>query len=82
MCSRVLQEISSTLNDEVFLSSLKSDVNISLVSSKKRSGITAEDLVQNWGIGLEAAKRTVEATTQKGGEVYSQYVLIQRIRDK
>ena len=50
-CSGVLQEISPTLNDEVFLSSLKSNVNISLVSSKKQSGITAEDLVQNWGLG-------------------------------
>ncbi len=32
---------------------------------KKRKGfVTAEKLAKNWGIGLEAAKRTIEATTQ------------------
>ena len=36
-----------------------------LHSSVKKSGISAENLVQNWGIGLEAAKRTVQSTTQR-----------------
>ena len=63
--SSVLSEMSPVLCDDYFISALKSNVQVSLTSSKKRSGITPEALVQNWGIGLEAAKRTVEATTQR-----------------
>ena len=34
-------------------------------SSDKQLGITATDLVRNWGIGLEAAKQTIKSTTQR-----------------
>ena len=36
-----------------------------LQRSANKPGISAENLVQNWGIGLEAATMTVQATTQR-----------------
>ena len=62
--------MSPCLND-TFIAVMESNVCITMQtigqvqSSEKKPGITAENLVQNWGIGLEAAKRTVEATTQR-----------------
>jgi hypothetical protein len=45
-----------------------SNLNISLVKSEMRhkAGIDAATLAKNWGIGLEAAKRTRPVTTQRG----------------
>ena len=54
----VLSEISPCLNDDSFISLMKENVfeDISSVaqvtSSNKQLGITATDLVRNWGIGL------------------------------
>ena len=78
--SSVLSEMSPILNDDYFISALRSNVQVSLTSSKKRSGITPEALVQNWGIGLEAAKRTVEATTQRGIRTVANASLSRRFR--
>ena len=67
----VLSEMSPCLNDDTFIAVMESNVCIDtqtigqVQSSIKKPGITAEDLVQNWGIGLAAAKRTVQATTQR-----------------
>lgn len=58
----VLSEISPILNDDYFISTLKSNIHASLSSSKKRSEIIQEALVQNWGIIIEVANRTVEVT--------------------
>ena len=32
----------------------------------RRKGITAETIAEKWGIGIETARRTVNATTQRG----------------
>ena len=67
----VLSEMAPCLNDDTFVGLLEDNVNQSVqslaqvASSGKKSGITAEDLVKNWGIGLEAAKQTVKSTTQR-----------------
>jgi hypothetical protein len=43
-------------------------LNVSLVKSEMRDkgGIDAATLAKNWGIGIEAAKRTRLVTTQRG----------------
>jgi len=64
-CSSVLSEISPTLCDDSFLSLLQSNVQVSFNSTKGSSEKAINQLVQNWGIGTEAAKRTVQATTQR-----------------
>ena len=67
----VLSEIAPCLNDDSFIELLKANVfeNIKSIaqvsSSDKQFGITAIDLVINWGIGLEAAKHTIQSTTQR-----------------
>ena len=66
MCS-----LRACLNDDTFLQLLKENVfedttSIAQVtSSTKQPGITATDLVRNWGIGLEAAQQTIKSTTQR-----------------
>jgi hypothetical protein len=44
------------------------DLNVSLVKSEMRdkAGVDAATLANNWGIGIEAAKRTRLVTTQRG----------------
>jgi hypothetical protein len=44
------------------------NLNISLVKSEMRdkAGVDAATLAKNWGIGIEAAKRTRLVTTQRG----------------
>jgi hypothetical protein len=46
----------------------KLNLNISLVKSEMRdkAGVDAATLAKNWGIGIEAAKRTRLVTTQRG----------------
>ena len=38
----------------------------SITSGVRKPGIQATQLAKNWGIGLETATQTVEATTQRG----------------
>ena len=64
-CASVLSEISPTLCDDAFLSLLQSNVQVALNITKGGSENAINQLVQNWGIGTDAAKRTVEATTQR-----------------
>jgi hypothetical protein len=44
------------------------DLNVSLVKSEMRykAGVDVATLANNWGIGIEAAKRTRLVTTQRG----------------
>jgi hypothetical protein len=44
------------------------NLNVSLVKSEMRhtAGVDAATLAKNWGIGLEAAKRTRLVNTQRG----------------
>jgi hypothetical protein len=71
--SAKLQEISPVLDDGTLLAELESvtattDLNVSLVKSEMRDndGVDAETLANNWGIRIEAAKRTRLVTTQWG----------------
>ena len=64
-CASVLSEISPTLCDDSFLSMLQSNVQVAFTSTKGNSESAINQLVKNWGIGIEAAKRTVNATTQR-----------------
>jgi hypothetical protein len=82
----VLSDIYNTLNDRLFVSYIRSTVEvtyddfikaktsteskaktrISSATTKPRYKLTPEILSQKWNIRLEAAKRTLRVTTQKG----------------
>jgi hypothetical protein len=69
----VLGEISNTLNDDTFIQGLNRHVNVSVTMlevaatvSKPKNVISPERLAKTWGIGIEAAKRTTQSTTQRG----------------
>jgi hypothetical protein len=69
--SAKLQDLSSVLDDGKLLAELDDinmNLNISLVKSEMRhnAGVDAATLANNWGIGLEEAKRMRVVTTQKG----------------
>jgi hypothetical protein len=66
-----LQDLSSVLDDGTLLAELDDinmNLNISLVKSEMRdkAGVDAATLAKNWGIGIEAGKRTRLVTTQRG----------------
>jgi hypothetical protein len=66
-----LQDLSAVLDDGTLLAKLDDNnlnLNISLVKSEMRdkAGIDAATLAKNWGIGIEAAKRTRLVTTKRG----------------
>jgi hypothetical protein len=65
-CSAVLSDISYTLQDDNFLQALCQNINVSAMRSKtsQKRKIEPEVLAKNCGIGLKAAKRTVEVMTQ------------------
>lgn len=44
--------------------------NISTTTTKRPGAWNTEFLAQNWGIGLEAAERTLRATTQRGVRMF------------
>jgi hypothetical protein len=69
--SAKLQDLSAVLDDGTLLAELDENnlnLNVSMVKSEMRDkgGIDAATLVKNWGIGIEAAKRTRLVTTQRG----------------
>jgi hypothetical protein len=69
--SAKLQDLSPVLDDGTLLAELDDNnlnLNISLVKSEMRdkAGVDAATLAKNWGIGIEAAKRTRLVTTQRG----------------
>jgi hypothetical protein len=69
--STKLQDLSPVLDDGTLLAELdniKTNLNVSLVKSEMRdkAGVDAITLANNWGIGIEAAKRTRLVTTQRG----------------
>ena len=54
-------------DEEIFFNALKSKVNVARVgASKGRHGVTSESLSQKWLISLQAARSTVQHTTQQG----------------
>jgi hypothetical protein len=69
--SSKLQDLSAVLDDGTLLVELdetSSNLNVSMVKSEMRDkgGIDTATLAKNWGIGIEAAKRTHLVTTQRG----------------
>jgi hypothetical protein len=71
--SAKLQNVSAVLDDGTLLLELDclatiTYVNVSLVNSEIRDngGIDSSTLSKNWGVGIEAAKRTRLMTTQRG----------------
>jgi hypothetical protein len=66
-CSAILMEIEPSLDDQMFYQMLKANVQIQSTTTTRRRGVmTAERLAKNWCISLEAAKQTLEVTTQRG----------------
>ena len=74
-----LGKISDVFDSRTFCNRLVSQVNIatayrddvdernaSLLSAKRHSDITPEELSRKWGVGLQTAKDTLEVTTQRG----------------
>jgi hypothetical protein len=66
-----LQYLSSVLDDGTLLAEfddITKKINISLINSEMRdkAGVDAAALAKNWGIGIEAAKRTSLVTTKRG----------------
>jgi transcription initiation factor TFIIIB Brf1 subunit/transcription initiation factor TFIIB len=69
--SAKLQDLSAVFDDGTLLAELDENnlnLNVSMVKSEIRDkgGIDAATLAKNWGIGIEAAKRTRLVTTQRG----------------
>ena len=64
--TNALTSISSTLEHDTFAIALQHQCQISSVKSKEKNVMSPEKLASNWNIGLEAAKRTLEKTTQRG----------------
>jgi hypothetical protein len=71
--SEKLQDLSPVLDDGTLLAELESittitDLDVSLVKYEMRdkARIDAATLANNWGVGIEAAKRTRLVTTQRG----------------
>jgi hypothetical protein len=71
--SAKLQDLSPVLDDGTLLAELDcarttTYLNVSLVKSEIRdnAGVDAATLTKNWGVGIEAAKRTHIVTTQRG----------------
>lgn len=58
----VLSSISTTLDESSFDKALLSK----LVTEKRHSPITPEEVSQKFGIGLDTAKKTIQVTTQRG----------------
>jgi hypothetical protein len=66
-----LQELSPVLDDGKLLTELDDknlNLNISLVKyeMRDRAVVDAATVAKNWGIGIEAVKRTCLVTTQRG----------------
>ena len=64
-----------------FLQGTNYFVNVSTTAtSTRKSTLHPERLARNWGIGIEAAKRTLQATTQRGIRTISNPALSRRFR--
>ena len=74
-----LEKISGAMNPRSFCTRLISQVNIAtsyredvdarnayMISRKRHSDITPEELARKWNVGLETAKETLSVTTQRG----------------
>ena len=64
-CSAVLSDISPTLCEDSFLTLLKSNVQVTATGTRDNLDAPTNQLVNKWGIILDAAKQTINVTTQK-----------------
>ena len=76
----VLYEIDESLNEGSFARQLRDNVNISATSTSRKKSIDAATLARNWGIGIEAAAKTIAATEQRGGRSQLHPSLVRRTR--
>jgi hypothetical protein len=80
-CSAILMEIEPSLDDQIFYQMLKANVQVQSTTTSRQKGVmTAERLAKNWCISLEAAKRTLEVTTQQGIRTVANPLLSRRFR--
>ena len=76
-----LREVSPTLDDLSFIKELKANIKVSSLTLKgTRKNVDAEALSEKWGIGIEAAERTVRSTTQRGMRSTVNPTLLRRFR--
>ena len=59
---------------------ISSGTVIAVKTGKRKCVVGPRMLAKNWGIGLDAARRTVEATTQKGVRMILHPTLSRRFR--
>jgi hypothetical protein len=80
-CSAVLTDIDPNLHDDFLLESLQMNVKVSATGTGKRKHtLSAERLAANGGISLDAAKQTLEVTTQRGVRTVANPSLSRRFR--
>jgi hypothetical protein len=80
-CSAVLTDIDPNLHDDFLLESLEMNVKVSATGTGKRKHtLSAERLAKNWVISLDAAKQTLEVTTQRGVRTVANPSLSRRFR--
>ena len=79
-CSAVLTEMSPTLHDGTFMKALNDNRNVGAATSKRRTGLAAEDIARHWNIPIPVARRTIEVTTQRGvRKMYQSGELVRRV---
>ena len=69
MSASFLHEVSPALCDRTFAHDIQNAVQISSISSLKtfpQDHLDPQTLANNWGIGIETARRTIKVTTQCG----------------
>ena len=67
--SLLLQEVSPVLCDHTFAMNMQDTVQVSSILSLKtlpQDHLNPQTLANNWGIGIETAKRTIKVTMQRG----------------
>ena len=72
-----LPTAASNLSDEFILDNLNS---IQSISTTRRRGTQPGQLATRWGIGVDTARRTIDATTQRGVRTVSHPSLSRRFR--
>ena len=80
-CAAVLMDIEPYLVDTLFARMLKENVQVNSTTTSRRKGfLTAERLAKNWSISIEAAKQTLQVTTQRGIRTVANPMLSRRFR--
>ena len=74
-------DIEPSLDEHTFAEMLKANVCLGSTTTSRRKGLlSAEKLTRNWNIGLEAAKKTLQVTTQCGIHTVANPSLSRRFR--